>query len=108
MPPVKRVTVQADSIPSGTMVKVNGIRVGQAPVTFQLVVDENGVLRERTTIIGDNSTNVRTPNSISTATLLLEAGQDAPTRIWFTENAGTMTVETSGRAIPPLVPPRRN
>lgn len=106
--PVKRVTVQVDSNPSGTLIRVNGIRVGQAPLTIQLPVEDNGVLQQRTTINGDNNTNPRTPNSFSTASLVLEAGDDAPARIWFTENNGTLLIETSGRAIPPVDARRRN
>ena len=106
--PVKRVTVQVESNPSGTLIRVNGIRVGQAPLTIQLPVEDNGVLQQRTTISGDNNTNPRTPNSFSTASLALDAGEDAPARIWFTENNGTLLIETSGRAIPPLDGRRRN
>jgi hypothetical protein len=107
-PPTKRVTVQIDSNPSGTLIRVNGIRVGQAPLTIQLPVEDNGVLQQRTTISGDNNTNPRTPNSFSTASFVLEAGDDAPTRVWFTENNGTLLIETSGRAIPPVDARRRN
>lgn len=108
LPLVKRVAVHIESNPSGTLIRVNGIRVGQAPLTIQLPVEDNGVLQQRTTINGDNSTNPRTPNSFSTASLVLDAGDDAPARIWFTEANGTLLVETSGRAIPPVEALRRN
>jgi hypothetical protein len=107
-PPAKRVTVQIESNPSGTLIRVNGIRVGQAPMTIQLAVEDNGVLQQRTTISGDNNTNPRTPNSYSTASFVLEAGDDAPARVWFTENNGTLLIETAGRAIPPMDARRRN
>jgi hypothetical protein len=69
---------------------------------IELPVQDNGVLAEKVMVTGENLTTPRVNTAPNLTTLTLEADQDAPRRIWFTETDTGMQVESSGRAVPPL------
>lgn len=97
--PFKTAPILVDSIPSGAMIRLNGIKIGAGPVFARPIVDETGSLITNITVSADYSTFVLARNATDIIVANYRSGDLPPKRL-ILARAADGGVQARGGAIP--------
>lgn len=95
----KTVPILVDSIPSGAMIRLNGIKIGAGPVFARPIVDETGSLITNITVSADYTTFALARNATDIIVASYNIGDLPPKRL-ILARAADGGIQARGGAIP--------
>jgi hypothetical protein len=88
--------ILVDSVPSGAIIRMNGIKIGTGPVFARPELDESGALTVDTAISADYSTFARTRNATDVVVARYNGGDLPPRRLTLARSVDGGVVALGG------------